>query len=897
MTDSIGTNNFTSNVQISNEEAVNLESQAEDQLLGKIDSSTLTDMRIALAKGEELSATDAAKLAAMGEGLTAKDLDNLVAQGKLSRDGADLLLAATSLDGFHDGAATPTDIAKGLNNIFVNMSAEDRDFTLNTLSNQGSYERTLNVTKNADGTAQLGYTLSSNGEALSPGDLPSTPATERALMALMSNDFKADEPGAIKAFTNWEFDTSRDEMSAILGGLPSYEDMSVSQQAELMTYIGAAGQVAAGNPYAANIDPADIQKKEELEAKEADFKAAEEAMEREVANGGGVWLKNTDFTLSDGTTTNLADFFEANGIAHPNIDGNFHTGRKESAATLEILQNVRASNQSEIEILDLKLNGMDPVQAEQLQANLMQQRDAELAMNALKAFDADHKTHNDETVKEKKNFLFIKWTKESYKDTPMSLDDAKFKNSAGEEVSLGDYLRDNNIPFPDDTGNTAGMQWNGSRYPNMSGPERDALMNSLENQVKALKSEATLIENEHKANVPGGAEAIATVQQNMDEQADVAGAIALLQMNEADRLHFKDDKLTIFDMISVAKLEGGWEEMKLALGPIDTNTALFRTSDDEQVSLNEFLKSQGIDVPENGKLNNEQVANVLSELATKLEDLEAEGTIAQDALDALEVPVVQDSVRRGTDGANGAGGFLGGSAVANPTDGAVNQDGVWIGYDSNNSYTSGAIVNQMAADNNWDSSQKQNFSAAVNEAADQIQSGESPSPTHILDKFGLSDSETIDIGLLMFVVQSERIKLLGDQIQDIIKEQRQNTRDQQDMQAAMAKLNASDGTVNLDEMSITKQDGTSVTLTDFFNDKGVDYSRDGNDNILNKEAKDLLISNIKGASEGLSNEGQAIMNELTMLSQKYQQAQSLAMNFLEKFDAMKQKIIDKIRAN
>jgi hypothetical protein len=39
------------------------------------------------------------------------------------------------------------------------------------------------------------------------------------------------------------------------------------------------------------------------------------------------------------------------------------------------------------------------------------------------------------------------------------------------------------------------------------------------------------------------------------------------------------------------------------------------------------------------------------------------------------------------------------------------------------------------------------------------------------------------------------------------------------------------------------------------------------------------------------------MNELTMLSQKYQQAESLAMNTLEKFDAMKQKIIDKIRAN
>ena len=189
-------------------------------------------------------------------------------------------------------------------------------------------------------------------------------------------------------------------------------------------------------------------------------------------------------------------------------------------------------------------------------------------------------------------------------------------------------------------------------------------------------------------------------------------------------------------------------------------------------------------------------------------------------------------------------------------------------------------------------------SDALDTAKSNLDQGQVMGPDEFA-KFGFNADDTIDIGMLMFTVQSERLKMIGSQIQSIIQEQRKNTNDQKDMQEAIGTLNsqASNGG-DLAKLTFTLSNGKTTTVKDYFDSHDVKYntySDHGTDAKLSKEQVQTAISNAKGAAEGMSNDGQSIMNELTMLSQKYQQAESLAMNFLEKFDAMKMKIIDKIR--
>ena len=839
MTDSISTNNFTSAQYVSNDEAAELEKKAEGQLLSQLSESALsdlTDIRIKLTNGGTLTAQDAETLKQMGEGLTAKDLDTLVQQGKLSRGNADLLLAATSLNGFHDGGASNADIAKGLNNIFVNMKPEDREFTLNLLSNQGQYERTLNIGENG----AVGYTLSANGQELSPGDLPSTPAIERALMAIMDDNFKAEEPGAIKAFANWDFDTSRDEMSALLGGMKSYENLSDTQRGELMAYLAAAGQVAAGNPFAATQDPADIAKKEELTAKQADMEAAIAALQRDIDNGGHVEIddwkthkkkghQGTEFTKSDGTTVTLGQFLRENGIPYANKDGDQKLGQKEWEALMSAMQGAKANIDRDIGIVDMKLSGASAEQTGKLEVLSAKQFDTQAALALLESWDADHR-HKDRHQANTWNMTFT--------------------DHAGNKQNLLSWAHQNNVPIPAQVGNSSGMNWQGKDWlPALNGTERDNFAAAIKNHLQDLGNQATAVRNEHKAEYPEAKKMLDDLAANSKAQLDMARALELLSMADEDKKFVKLKQTSFTD------------------------------SDGNKTNLKDFFDKHNIDIPGNNNiLNNKESDQALATLQSRYDSLVSAGNSIQSSLDGFQPPKVDVSnvTTRSTDYWDQSGNLV---------------------FDPDNSVTSDKVIDQMAEDQNWDPSKKNEFGAAVKDAADQVQKGESPSPSSILDRFGLSDSETIDIGLLMFVVQSERIKLLGDQIQDIIKTQRQNTRDQQDMQEAMQAVNSAEGNLKLKETNITLKDGTTTDLASFLDSKGVKYNNDDGDFTLGDEEKELLISNIKGKNEGLSNEGQAIMNELTMLSQKYQQAQSLAMNFLEKFDAMKQKIIDKIRAN
>lgn len=834
MTDSIGTNTYTSNQYISGSDAAALEEQTENKMIAGLSTSDLTDINIKLTKGQALDDADVKKLtdmmAKVGGDFTAKDLDVLVQQGKLSRADADLVLAYSSIDGFHDGNATAADLKTGLNNIFVNMSDKDREFTLGLLANQGDYKRTLNVTVGSDGSKTASYTLSANGEQLSPGDLPSTPAIERAMMAVTEPTFDATKPGAIKAFANWEFDTSRDELGALLGGMKSYENLSATQKAELMTYLGSSGMVAAGYPFAATSDPKDIVHHQFMKDVATDYATGIKKLEELQQRGGLVHLDKEKITGADGKEMTLTEFFKERGIAFSNIDRDNTLGTKELTAAIANAKRFEQVHTGSLKILDMKLKG--EVSGDQLKAmenNIAAAFEGARALNQFDAIASDHRLKG--------------WT--------LDMDHVKFSHG-GKTMSFAQFADQH------------GILHDNQRSNRLNPHEMTEFRNNMEHRLRNIFNDQAILDNKHKTDAPGGKKALDDLQNGIYRQQDIGKMMEIVR-NEAD----KSGQAKIKD-IMIDKTDGSG-----------------------RVSLEALLKEYGVTYEDKGRkgvINNDR----LREINGKLEGLYTSQMSSNEgfktALNNVAVPKPEQNTvtTRNTDGGNNA------VQMSNVNNFVQNGQ---VDFSGNNGFAEGVLSQGLAQNLNWDSSKEHSFQSAVNSAKDEISKGNSPSPGSILDKFGLSDSETIDIGLLMFVVQSERIKLLGDQIQDIIKEQRKNTRDQQDMQAAMQAVNSAEGNLKLKETKITLQDGTSTDLASFFDSKGVTYKNKDGDFTLGKEEKELLISNIKGKNEGLSNEGQAIMNELTMLSQKYQQAQSLAMNFLEKFDAMKQKIIDKIRAN
>ncbi len=888
MTDAIRTNTYTSTQNISTQDAVKYESQLEADTLAKIDAGALADVAIKGINSGNISQADAEKLLEMGKGLTSQDIDALV-PGTLNRQAADALLLATSLGAYSEGTTTAADVASAMTK-FYSMDKADQEATLNAFANQGSFERNLNVQMNADGTfASASYELTVNGEKLGPGDLPSTPESQRAAMFLMSDKGDATEPGAIKAFINWDFATANDQMSAMLGTLPNYENLSPTQQDAMSNYLAAAGRVAAGNVNAGQVDAADAEKAEKNIQKYdddlSDMQAVIDAIE--VADTkGNVHLKDLKYVGADGETHDVKDWLDKHKqMKFANKDGDWILGDKETKSFLETLEQRKDTIAEKKEIAEMTLNGASQDEIDSMKDNMHQQIEARRAMAALRAYDSDWKTDG-------------KGSGGWLEQTKLKLNDVTFKDTDGKEVKLGDWLKENNIAFNDEN-NAAGMSWLHSDHDMTLGHEEaQILIENLNGYVKGKDNEAELIRAGHKSDWPGASGLSDTMEQNYKDQETMRNALSVLNQYNQDA------------------------------GLVHLDKAFFHDADGNQMTLLEFFDKQGIDFPNKDKdntLGNKESAaqeDVLRDALKKLEDT-GDGLAKQ--MHDLQPPAQPTTPQTGrtTDGGNNAPVLGAGDPVAgggsDPTlrevlgANTMSQDDLNALLDKPVSEMTTeekqALINETGYDisqtlgdktlrqvlddkaSTWDPNVKHGFDEAVK----QLDNGNCMGPDAFAS-LGFSEDQTVDIGMLMFIIQSERISVLGKQIQTIIASQRKNTNDQKDMNAAMAALNTGGDLVDLKATTFTKSDGSTQSLADFMDEKGIKYDNDDGDYKLGKEEIQTAISNIKGSAEGLSNEGQMIMNELTQLSQKYQQAESLAMNFLEKFDAMKQKIIDKIRA-
>ena len=959
MNDAIRTNTFTSNQQVSSTQAAAYEQQLEADVLNRVNEKALADVVLKQLSGNSISSADAQALMDSCNGLTARDIDALVAAGKLNRQEGDTLLLASTLGAYNEGKTTAPDVAAAMNK-FYSMSQADQEATLNTFANQGSYERNMALVFNEDGSlASSTYQLSVGGEDLGPGDLPSTPDIQRAALFLMSSKTDATKLGAIQAFTNWEFQTATDQMSAMLSSLPSYENLTDTQLEALSKYLTAAGRVAAGNPNAAAVSEKRAEQIESREERIANQKADLIAAlnELKLQQDSLVELDKVTIILSNGEEVNLAEFCGTHNIPVPNADGDDAYNRKELQAVIDNMQGHVSFLDHKKELLDLELNGADAETIDKMRKNFQEQRETEMVKEVLRAWQYD--TSAGDNGKDPK-FHVDKapfWVMSPYDKDGKPWPDGK---SHQIEYNVMEWFAEHQLAFSD-KGNTAGMSWDHMDNDYLLGEDEvDFVIKGMSDHLADLNNNATMIRAEHKADWPGGQELIDQMQTIADDQADWEACLQALTMANQDN-HFRG--------VSAGKTK-------------------FTDHNGNVVSCSEYMRGHGIDYAHHDgntfmdqddfeKLRDETIPGKIdnlksegAEIAQKLEDLppppppsgprapggdsapprraaggdsapprrvavpnqaEIERLMkmaAEDRTEAEKQFLVEQLLKMAAEDMTEAEKqFLVKQLMKMDAEDMTEVEKQFLieqlmnmdvedmteaekkflieetkediknqpDYDPDGSYDYDTAVKDVKKD--WSADQKRDFDKALDTTTERLNNGEVMGPDDLMAEFGLTDAQCIDIGMLMFIIMSDRLQLLGDQIQNIIKQQRKNTNDQADMNNALAALNTAGDKVDLKETTFTLSDGSTSTLADYFDTHGVKYDNDDGDYILGKEEIQTCVANIKGSANGLANEGQSILNELTQLTQKYQQAESLMMNFLEKFDAMKQKIIDKIRAN
>ncbi|MEM9961405.1 MAG: hypothetical protein AAF882_10210 [Pseudomonadota bacterium] len=863
--DLIRTQTYTTPTNITNQQALDLENNLEADLIAKLSGENqgkLTDLEVKIASGGTLTEDDAATLLDMGKGLTAKDIDSLVTAGKIDRKQGDLLLAASTLGAFNETTTSAADVAGGLNKLFTEMNPEDREFTLNTFAQQGDVSRQMNVNVGANGQLTASYLLTQNGEPIGPADMPTTPDIQRAAMFLMSGSSDASAAGAVQAFTNWDFATAEDELSATLKSLPNYENLSPDTQANFTKYILSAGSVAAGFDNAANMDLTSVQGAQQgIETANNDLADLQAVMDAVTTakSQGDVRPDQITYTDAQGEAHTVQEFLEAHpDITYRDADHDQRLGSDEAQAVLDSLGTKMTAVQSEKSVQQMILTGASQ---EEIDAAQQESDNLQLLASVMSAVRENTSAHDGGKMDLNTTMVFNPNTGEN-----MSMKDALDELGAkygDKEYSAAKFFK----YMPKSIFKPGNLPNDGNDV--LKDGEQDKLLGNLANMfaVGQHRMDATVAQS--RTDWPGGSTLALQMGINTDKQYD---------MNEC------------LEALEVAINNKGQH------GQLNLSQVEFQTSDGTTTNVYDFMKDQGFDVSNKGL--NKHVVNLnkgndfINDLKNELSNISDQGDALKAQLYALTPPPNQQptapQARAGAPGeappplarAGGSGETVDPNDLQSMDDLAEQAWGVDPDFDeaSLSNLEPGTLTTHTFE--------------GIKDVLSGAKDGKTVGPDE-LKELGFSDTEVVDIGLLIMFLMSDRMKVLGEKVQSVAKLQEKNTNDQADINTAVAALNTSGDECDLSQ-EITLKDGSTTTLGEFMDDHDIKYTDGDGDGKLDKEEIQIAISNANSANQGLQNEGDMIARQLQTLTSLYKQASEEATNMFSAWEGMKEKIIERI---
>lgn len=917
MTDTVITTQYRSTEDLSAEDVRAFEESYEDGIESNLAShkSQLAAMSLKAANSsEDLTATDIAILKDLGKDLTWADLQNMV-PSIIDNDSAELLLAVSTLANSDIGTQenpgvplTDEEIASAVNRLYNDTSSNDRVFLLNNFKNQGAYGRIFNVDQ-TNGQDQFSYTLTD--AAGSVIDLPTTAEIDRAIIFLTAASYPTDDNGDMVegspvAFVNWDFDTSEDEIMARLGRLDSYDNFSPDYWQNMISAITTSGEIAAtgGTGY---VDTPPITDADELTALEEQLSEYEDnyaiasALISELGTNrhtNGYDSKTLAVTI-DGEvqSKSLKTWLTQIGIMQPNHDDNDDYAQSELDALLVNLENYQNLQSMGQTVVAAEKNGMSADNLAQMKKEFYEYQNAVEFCNVMSCAQSDYHYRggvdfDNETNKDADERRFV---------TVMHYVNPETGETSN--ISTKDYMQNHadGLIYADNSSDAldSGQFDDGDMH--LDSNELDRMFLISRGYMETQRNEVSKAIYAEKQGMEGFDEAMSDYTDAIELKADWEACIAALDASaeqkkgsvDATDIKFQSgvdengDPVWVVCSDFLADHDEGADNY-------DDNTNFSRTEINHLRDWFNYGDSANEDWRSQTNLGYAHTLDI---------DIAAKAAV----LDGLTPPAEQV---RDTDVHGNATVVVDVTTVMGDAEWDAIIDGDVDTPDEDGNVWSDSSVRTLI-DNPFDDPQLDDIEDTTDEdftvdpdgtirnedgeavlTYDQLVEAYDPAGNALLDSLGISDGDIVDIGMVMYVVMADRMSMLGEKIMEITREQAKNTNAQADVNAMVACLN-SGGDVNADTAEVTLSDGTVTTLAAAMQIYGYNDFVGGDHNLSAEEASQQA-ENIKAKGDGLGREGQIIMNELTQLSQKYQQAVTEMMNFLEKTDALKQKILDKI---